>query len=719
METSVEKKKKMTLSTKILIGLGLGVVVGLFFGEKCAWMSHVGYAFIKIMQMTILPYITISMIKGLGGLSLEQAKNLAVRGGVVILSLWAITIAMLLCVPFVFPELKNANFFQASSVAMPKEINYYDLYIPSNPFSSLANSAVPAVVIFSMAVGVALITIEPKKHLMNNLSTLSDAISKITKKLVSLSPIGVFAITANAAGTISPDELQRLQVFIITYVVCCILLTFIILPALISAITGYKYKDIIECTKDPLIAAFTLNNLFVVLPMLADSSKKIMEMNGRLNETNEELADVIIPISFNFPNLAKVMSLLFVLFAGWFVNTEVPVTSYPTFAVSGLLSSFGAKSLTIPFLLNSYQIPEDMYQLFMLAEIVTKRFGILLASIHLVSLTLISIRFMTEGFKITPLALFKANIPAMVITLMAFVGMKFYFSATIKNVDNKREVLSRLKVHAPVENKVHFEVPKLDADLDKDLKTRVMERGYLRVGYRKSNLPFTYLNKAGEVQGFDIQYAHELASNLKCKLEFIPFDRNNMSELLKEGTIDVAMSGLAFTPDLLNDVRFSDPVMTVNLALVTRDHMKKELSSRENRLANRYKIAVMDSNPFIKAIEQKAPNLEMKFISDEREYFSEENNFDALLISAEAGSAWTLYHPGYSVVIPKPSVLRYALACAVAERDAGFLTYLNQWLKVQEINGFEEENYNYWILGKGAEVVKKRWCIGSDVFNLW
>ncbi|MDD7983455.1 cation:dicarboxylase symporter family transporter [Lentisphaera marina] len=714
-----KEKKKMTLSTKILIGLGLGLVVGLFFGEKCAWMSHVGYAFIKIMQMTILPYITISMIKGLGGLSLEQAKNLAIRGGVVIVALWAITIAMLLCVPFVFPELKNANFFQASSVAMPKVINYYDLYIPSNPFHSLASSAVPAVVIFSMALGVALITIEPKKHLMNNLNTLNDAISKITKKLVSLSPIGVFAITANAAGTISPDELQRLQVFIITYVVCCILMTFIILPALISSITGYKYKDILQCIKDPLIAAFTLNNLFIVLPMLADSSKKIMEMNGRLNETNEELADVIIPISFNFPNLAKVMSLLFVLFAGWFVNTEVPLTSYPSFALTGLLSSFGAKSLTIPFLLNSYQIPEDMYQLFMLAEIVTKRFGILLASIHLVSLTLISIRFMTEGFKITFIQLFKANIPAMLITLLAFVGMKFYFSATIKNVENKREVLSRLKIYNPVENTVFTKVPELKSQLDKDLKTRVLERGAIRIGYRKANLPFTYLNKQSEVRGFDVQYAHRLAHNLKCKIEFIPFDRDNMSELLENGSIDIAMSGLPFSPDLLNRVRFSDPVMTVNLALVTKDHMKKELSKKENRLNNPYKIAVLDNNPFVDTIEQKMPNIELQFISDEREYFSENNDFDALLISAEAGSAWTLYHPGYSVVIPKPSVHRYALACAVAERDASFLTYLNQWLKVQEINGFEKENYDYWILGKGAEVVKKRWCFGSDVLKLW
>ncbi|WDE95838.1 cation:dicarboxylase symporter family transporter [Lentisphaera profundi] len=714
-----KERKKMSLSSKILIGLGLGVVVGLFFGEKCAWMSHVGYAFIKIMQMTILPYITISMIKGLGSLSLDQAKNLAIRGGVVVIALWALAIALLLCVPLVFPELKNAHFFQASSVTMPAAVNYYDLYIPSNPFHSLAISAVPAVVIFSMALGVALITIEPKKHLMNNLVTLNDAISKITKKLVSLSPVGVFAITANAAGTISPDELQRLQVFIITYVVSCLLLTFVILPALISAITGYKYKDILMCIKDPLIAAFTLNNLFIVLPMLAESSKKIMEMNGRLNDTNEELADIIIPISFNFPNLAKVMSLLFVLFAGWFVNSEVPITSYPSFAISGLLSSFGAKSLTIPFLLNSYEIPEDMYQLFMLAGIVTGRFGILLASVHLVSLTLISIRFMTEGFKITPMQLFKANIPALLMTLLAFVGMKFYFAATIKNVEDKREVLSRLKVVNKVDHKVYTEIPDLEKNTTKDLKTRVMERGIIRIGYRKSNLPFTYLNNAGEVQGFDIQYAHELARNMNCKIAFIPFERDNMAALLADGTIDIATSGLPFSPSLLNEVRFSEPVMTVNLALITKDHMKKELSSKENRLNNVYKIAVLDDNPFVEIIKERAPHLKLEFINSDKEYFTEKNDFDALLISAEAGSAWTLYHPGYSVVIPRPSVFRYGLAAAVAERDADFLSYLNQWLKVKEINGFEEKNYDYWILGKGAEIAKKRWCIGSDVLKLW
>ncbi|MCM8537371.1 MAG: dicarboxylate/amino acid:cation symporter [Lentisphaeraceae bacterium] len=193
----------------------------------------------------------VSIIKGIGSLSADQAKSLAVRGGAAIFLLWSICAGLILLIPLVYPSLKSASFFSASQVSAPKEINYFDLYIPSNPFFSLSSSAVPAVVIFSLAIGVALMTIKNKDVFMENLNVLNDAIGKLTKSLVQLSPIGVFAITANAAGTISVDEIQRLQVYLITYVASCLLLTFAILPGVICAITGYKCKDVMSFIKDP------------------------------------------------------------------------------------------------------------------------------------------------------------------------------------------------------------------------------------------------------------------------------------------------------------------------------------------------------------------------------------------------------------------------------------------------------------------------------------
>jgi Na+/H+-dicarboxylate symporter len=60
METNQKQKKKLSLSAQILIGMSLGLVVGIFFGEYCAFLQIIGDAFIKLLQMTILPYIRIS-----------------------------------------------------------------------------------------------------------------------------------------------------------------------------------------------------------------------------------------------------------------------------------------------------------------------------------------------------------------------------------------------------------------------------------------------------------------------------------------------------------------------------------------------------------------------------------------------------------------------------------------------------------------------------------
>jgi Na+/H+-dicarboxylate symporter len=54
----------MSLATRALIGFGIGS--GIFFGEIIAPVGIVGDAFIGLLQMTVLPYVTVSLILGLG-----------------------------------------------------------------------------------------------------------------------------------------------------------------------------------------------------------------------------------------------------------------------------------------------------------------------------------------------------------------------------------------------------------------------------------------------------------------------------------------------------------------------------------------------------------------------------------------------------------------------------------------------------------------------------
>ena len=102
METDRKAKKKLSLSSQILIAMGLGIVVGIFFGEYCAFLQIFGDAFIKLLQITILPYITISMILGIGGLTTDQAKIMARKAGILMLIFWAISFIMVLLLPLSF-----------------------------------------------------------------------------------------------------------------------------------------------------------------------------------------------------------------------------------------------------------------------------------------------------------------------------------------------------------------------------------------------------------------------------------------------------------------------------------------------------------------------------------------------------------------------------------------------------------------------------------------
>ena len=68
----------MSLSSRILIGLIAGILTGLFFGELVSGLKLVGDVFVKLLQVTVLPYIVASLIAGFGRMQMSHARKLAV-----------------------------------------------------------------------------------------------------------------------------------------------------------------------------------------------------------------------------------------------------------------------------------------------------------------------------------------------------------------------------------------------------------------------------------------------------------------------------------------------------------------------------------------------------------------------------------------------------------------------------------------------------------------
>ena len=247
----------------------------------------------------------------------------------------------------------------------------------------------PAVVLFSLFLGVALVGVDRRERLLDVLRVARDAISAATRFVTRLTPYGLFAIAANAAGTLGLEQLSRLQVYLVAYVAVGLLVSLWVLPGLVAALTPLRVRDVLGESRDALLTAFVAGDLFIVLPGLMQASHTLL---GRLDPGDEEpgrLTEVIVPASFNFPHTGKLLSLSFVLFAGWFADARVPLSDYPQLALAGLVTFFGSLNAAVPFLLDLFRIPADTFQLFLATGVINAHVGSLVAAVHTLTVALL------------------------------------------------------------------------------------------------------------------------------------------------------------------------------------------------------------------------------------------------------------------------------------------------------------------------------------------
>ena len=719
-----KKKVRFSLSTNILIGMFLGIVCGIFFGEKVAFLQVAGNAFIKLLQMTILPYILVSLISGIGGLTYNQAKQMAKKGGLLLLLFWGIAFAMVLLMPLSFPAWESSAFFSTSLVETPPKVDFLSLYIPSNPFYAMANNIVPAVVLFSILLGVALMGIQDKDALIKVLSTSAEALVKITGIIVKLTPIGVFAISAAAAGTMTIDYLGRLQVYLISFNLAVLLLTFGILPLLLIPVTPFKYRDLVGMSKDALVTAFTTGNLFVVLTVLTDNCKKIFENYDLKREKTDTYIDVLIPITFNFPNIGKLIMLLFVLFAVWFSGGALNLGQYGTFVFSGLLSFFGGVDVALPFMLDLMRLPSDMYQLYVVTGVINGRSSTLLAAMNLLVFTMLTTASLTGTMKINKRKVIMVALACLGLTVAVILGSRLYFSAVVKNVYQKDAVVSGMQLlQDPAPYRLYHEIPEdmVEVDLSKQTPMeRIKKTETIRVGYDPNRIPFSYFNTVGELVGFDIDMAHKLAKDFEWNIEFIPINHEKLAQQLQTGIYDIVMSGIAITANRLGKMTFSIPYLDTTAALIVEDFRKDEFATIDKvRQQDNLIIAVPAGDRNMKkGVREVYPNAQIVALDTPYDFF-EKNipNLDAILMTAEAGSSWTLLYPKFHAVVIKPETHKFHLAYPIAGGDRALADIIDKWVLMGKDSPSVQRKYDYWIMGVGAEEKTPRWSVLRNVLG--
>lgn len=724
MKSIVALWSRWSLSTRILVGLGAGILAGIFFGEPAAVLQPVADIYIRLMQMTVLPYLITSLVIAFGQLSISEAKRLALRGGALLLIVWLLTSLVIFAFPLAFPEYVSASFFSQALVEPRQPFSFTDIYFTSNPFDSLSRNVVPAVVLFSSMMGIALIGLKDKELLLAPMRTWNAAIVRITHFVISLTPLGVFAIGTVTAGTISLDTLNRLEVYFMVFAAASLLLAFLILPLLVIAVTPFRYSEVSGIARDALLTAFVANSAFIVLPILIDRCKMLLERHGLLDDNAESATEVMIPIMFNFPNAGKLLTLLFIPFAAWLSGAPMPGGDYFQLIAAGIPSYFAKAQVALPFLIDLFGLPQDLFQLYIPTTIITGKFDSLVTAMNLIVFALLGAAAMGGFLVFQRRRILRAllgiggglalSVLAVRLLLGAMVDTAYHMDQTVHEMQNPGRLATTI---------VHRELPPAADGITGGAARleQIRSRGSLRIGYDPRNLPMSFINNRDELVGFDVALGEQLASALGLRAEFMPISWPDLPQLLETGAIDV-MPGVWYRPYWFSSLQLSEPYFIGTIGLAVRDHRRHDFANLEDvRQMSGLKIGVpLDSTQIQTSMERYFGGTDAEFVVVEFwEPFFEGRHpeVDAFLMPAENAAGWTLLYPQYTVVVPQPDPVRVPSAFGVARDAEPLRSLVNEWVIFAENAGIIQEAYDYWVLGQGAENTEPRWSVIRNVLG--
>lgn len=279
--------KEQKLYIKIMLGALLGLGVGITLGDNASVLSPVGDIFIRLLQMVIVPLVFFSIVAGVTKLeNTEKLKSIGAKTfafyGVTAFFSTMIGVGMaLLLSP---GKNSSAVALEDGTAKQGYEFNFIENlidWVPNNPIAAMANGNMLQIIIFSIVVGIALISLgkraEPLTALFHKGSDLSIRIAEL---VVTLAPYGIFALMANAVGTFGTDFIYQAIRYVLADAIGLAVIMLILYPTIIKLFTKSSPFGFYKKASPAMLVAMSTTSSGATLPAtisVARDSLKIPE----------------------------------------------------------------------------------------------------------------------------------------------------------------------------------------------------------------------------------------------------------------------------------------------------------------------------------------------------------------------------------------------------------------------------------------------------------
>ena len=290
---------KLSLGIQLLVALVLGVIAALIWPQFAGFYQFLGQAFIKLINMVIIPLIFPTIVVAVAGVIGKKSFGKILTKSLVYF--FAVTTAITLLFVFAsyylgFGQGVNIGQTGGNLDGIANNVKFSEFllgFIPSNIVKSLSDGALLPIIVFAIFLGYGIGNLKSEKSqkIIEGFQIWIEAIYKIVAVIIKLSPIGIFGFIAKDVATTGVDKLIGLGQFVIGTYLAYAVLVLLIFP-LIAVFFKVPYLSTFRENWSLLTLAFVTGSSSVVLPSLLKDLKK----QGH----DEHTIDLVVPLGYTF-----------------------------------------------------------------------------------------------------------------------------------------------------------------------------------------------------------------------------------------------------------------------------------------------------------------------------------------------------------------------------------------------------------------------------------
>lgn len=349
----MSEAKKMSLTIKVLLGMGLGILVGLFLnltglvanpfvdGYIVNGLFHiVGKMFVNALKMLVVPLVFFSLICGVCGIGdIRMLGRVGGKSFALYMMTTAIAIATAIIIAVTFGIGKGMDVDSAANFTgkeSPPLTEVLISIIPTNPVNAMAQGDMLPLIFFSILLGVSMLLVGRKaKGFVAGAEVANEIMMKMVTIVMAVAPYAVFALIAKSISTLGLDLLYSLAGYVLVLVGALMFHLFVTLMVVLKLFSGLSPAVFLKKIRNVQVFAFSTASSNATIPV---TMRTVTERFG----VNNSVASFTVPFgaTINMDGTAIMQGVATVFIANVY-GVELGMTGYLTVILMSVLASIG------------------------------------------------------------------------------------------------------------------------------------------------------------------------------------------------------------------------------------------------------------------------------------------------------------------------------------------------------------------------------------------